>query len=139
MTWVGGQHVRRPGPVSYTHRAVPYRRRRPIVRAVALALVLWLGLDLAAAGECCGYETIGGPADHVLATHSSDMSAQAATHSDSGAPVNRERGDTCFCCALVVGPAPMRALMPRLVAVAVADVNPADRPGIRPVPYHPPL
>ena len=139
MTPSRSSSVERAGPVGYTHPAVPHCRRRPIARAVALALVLWLGLDLAAAGECCGYETIGGPADHVLATHSSDMSAQAATHSDSGAPVNRERGDSCFCCALVVGPAPVRALMPRLVAVAVADVHPADRPGIRPVPYHPPL
>lgn len=116
-----------------------HRRRRPIVRAVALVLVLWLGLDLGAAGACCDYETMGGPADHSLSTHSTGKNAPAATHSDSGAPDNRERGDSCFCCALVVGPAAILALMPHPVAVAIPDVRPADSPGVRPVPYHPPL
>ncbi len=139
MTSSGSSIVKRAGPVGYTHRAVAHYRRRPIIRAVALALVLWLGLDLAASGACCDYEAETGPADHSLATHWTDESASAATCPGSGAPVNRERGDSCFCCALVVGPAPMLALMPHLVAVAVADVHPADRPGIRPVPYHPPL
>lgn len=127
------------GPVGYTHRAVAHCRRRPILRAVALALVLWLGLDLAEAGACCDYETVTGPADQSLAAHWTDEGAPASTCPGSGAPVNRERGDSCFCCALVVGPAPMLALMPHLVAVAVADVRPADRAGVRPVPYHPPL
>lgn len=139
MTSAGSGSVRRAGPVGYTHRAVAHCRHRPIVRAVALALVLWLGLDLAAAGACCDYETVGGAVYQPLAAHWTDGSASAPTCPDSGAPVDRERGDGCFCCALVVGPAPVLALMPHLVAVAVADVRPADRPGIRPVPYHPPL
>lgn len=139
MTSSGSRGVKRAGPVGYTHRAVAHCRRRPLVRAVALALVLWLGLDLATAGACCDYETMGGPAERSLAMHSTDGSAPAVACPDSGAPMNRERGDSCFCCALVVGPAPLLAPMPHLVAVAVADVHPADRPGIRPVPYHPPL
>jgi hypothetical protein len=131
--------VRRPGPVGYTHRAVAHYRRRPIVRAVALALVLWLGLDLAAAGACCDDEAVAGRGDQSHAALWTGGSASAASHSDSDAPSDRERGDRCFCCALVVGPAPMLALMPHLVTVAVAGVHPADRPGIRPIPYHPPL
>jgi hypothetical protein len=128
MTSAEYASAKRAGPVSYTHRAVAHYRRRPFIRLLAFALMLWLGLDHAAAGVCCQREVLGGTAG----------SAWASDRSDSGAPSNSERGDTCFCCALVVGPAPVHVRTPHLEAVSVTDIHPPDRPGIRPVPYHPP-
>jgi len=49
---------KRARPVSYTHRAVARYRHSRIVRAAAFALILWLGVDLAAKGGCCQDERL---------------------------------------------------------------------------------
>lgn len=124
-----GGGVRRARPVGYTHRAVAHSRRTPVVRAVAFILTLWLGLDLAAAGSCCQDEPM----------HGATQSTWAADCTGSGSPIEPMRSDTCFCCALVVGPAVVHIAPPRQDAVVIPDVDLPDRPGIRPVLYHPPL
>lgn len=119
---------KRARPVSYTHRAVTHCRRTPVVRAVAFTLILWLGLDLAAKGVCCQDELL--PA----ATASSWVTNCPGSES----PTDRSQVDTCLCCAHVVGPAVIHIPPPRREAVLIPDVHPSDRPGIRPVLYHPP-
>ena len=121
--------VKRARPVGYTHRAVAHYRRSSVVRTVAFVLTLWLGLDLAAAGSCCQDESTPGATEGSWATDCTG----------SGSPTEPKQADTCFCCALVVGPAIVQIAPPRQVAVVIPDVRPSDRPGIRPVLYHPPL
>lgn len=129
MTSVEHVSVKRASPVGYTHRAVAHYRRNFVVRAVAFFLTLWLGLDLAAAGSCCQDEPM----------HGATQSTWAADCTGSGSPTEPMRSDTCFCCALVVGPAVVHIAPPRQDAVVIPDVDLSDRPGIRPVLYHPPL
>jgi len=120
--------VRRAGPVGYTHRAVAHSRHTRAVRAVAFALMLWLGLDYAAAGVCCQDELAPGATESGWATEGPG----------SESPTEPRQADTCFCCALVVGPAGIHIPLPQLEAALIPDVHPSDRPGIRPVLYHPP-
>ena len=120
--------AKRARPVGYTHRAVAHYRQTPVVRAVALALILWLGLDLAAKGVCCQDELM----------PDATASGWATNCPGSESPTDRSPADTCLCCALVVGPAGIHIPPPRQEAVLVPDVHPSDRPGIRPVLYHPP-
>ena len=115
-------------PVGYTHRAVAHYRHTRVVRAVAFALVVWLGLDHAAAGACCQDEQRTGATE----------SGWAADSTRSEAPTEPAQADACFCCALVVGPAVVHIPPPHQEAVLIPDVHPSDRPGIRPVLYHPP-
>jgi hypothetical protein len=119
-----GKQVR---PVGYTHWAVAHCRHTRIVRAVALALILWLGLDLAATGVCCQDERLPGASASGLTTGCPGDSSTAPSQADA-----------CFCCAHVVGPAALHVPPPRQAAVVIPDVHPSDRPGIRPVLYHPP-
>ena len=118
---------KRARPVSYTHRAVARYRHSRIVRAAAFALILWLGVDLAAKGGCCQDERL------------PDASASGWT-TDCPVDSSTEPGqaDACFCCAHVVGPAALHVPPPRQAMVVIPDVHPSDRPGIRPVLYHPP-
>jgi hypothetical protein len=125
------QHVtnaKRARPVGYTHRAVAHYRHTSVVRALAFALILWLGLDLATTGVCCQDERRPGAA----------TSGWQADCRGSESQTDRSQADTCFCCALVVGPAGIHVPRPRQVAVVIPDVHPSDRSGIRPVLYHPP-
>ena len=125
------QHVadmKRARPVGYTDRAVDRYRHNRLVRAVAFALMLWLGLDYAAAGVCCQDELMHGPSE----------SGWAADCPVSRSPTGPGQAETCFCCALVVGPAGIVVPQPPVEAVLIPDVHPPDRPGIRPVLYHPP-
>lgn len=116
------------GPLRYTHGAVAHYRYPPVVRAVAFALILWLGLDLATTGVCCQDELRPG----------ATANGWAADHHGSQAPTAPKQADTCFCCAHVVSPVAIAFLEPHLDAVSVPDVPPSDRPGIRLALYHPP-
>ena len=113
--------------MSYTHRNVARYRYTRIARAAVFALILWLGVDLATKGVCCQNERL------------PDASASAWT---TGLPVDSStepsHADACFCCAHVVGPAALHLPPPRQATVVIPDVHPSDRPGIRPVLYHPP-
>jgi hypothetical protein len=124
-----GSAVKWACPVGYTHRAVAHYRLNSVVRAVAFILSLWLGLDLAAAGSCCQDEPM----------HGATESSWVTDCTGSESPTEPTQADTCFCCALVVGPAVVQIPPPRQDALVIPDVDLSDRPGIRPVLYHPPL
>ena len=118
--------VKRPRPVGYTDRAVDRYRHNRLVRAVAFALTLWLGLDYAAAGVCCQ--------DDLM--HGASESGWATNCPVSRSPTEPGRADTCFCCALVVGPVGIVVPQPIVEAALIPDVHPPDSTGntTRPVP-----
>lgn len=118
---------KRARPVSYTHRAVAHFRHTRLVRAAAFALILWLVGDLAAKGVCCQDERV---ADASASGWTTDCPVDSSTEPS--------QADACFCCAHVFGPAALHVPPPRQAAVVIPDVHPSDRPGIRPVLYHPP-
>jgi hypothetical protein len=93
---------KRARPVSYTHRAVAHFRRTRLVRAAAFALILWLGVDLAAKGVCCQDERM---PDASASVWTADCPVDSST--DPG------QADACFCCAHVVGPAALHVPPPR--------------------------
>jgi hypothetical protein len=114
-------------PVSYTHWPVAQYRHTRIVRAAAFALILWLGVDLAAKGVCC---QDGRVPDASASNWTTDCPVDCSTE-----PV---QADACFCCAHVVGPSALHVPPPRQAALVIPDVHPPGRPGIRPILYHPP-
>ena len=124
MALSDGKRVR---PVGYTHRVVAHCRRPHVVRAIAFVLMLWLGLDYATAGACCGAERPRGAAQGCW-----------VADSRNSAPIEHQEADTCFCCALVVGPVVVHVPAPQQAVVLIPDFFVPDHPGILPALYHPP-